>query len=408
MKPIIIIGAGLTGLSCAYHLEKAGLDYRIYEKEPEVGGRLRTENIDGFTIDRGFQVYLTAYPEGEKILDYGALKLHNFDPGALILQENGKIDEAYDPLRMPSKFMKSMKADIGTWGDKLKILSLRSSILKDRFEKMFDKDRKSTIKFLRSFGFSRMMIEKFFKPFYGGIFLEDDLETNANMFRFIYRMFSLGHAALPEGGMHEIPLQIASFLDPSKIITGAQVTGIDNNTIEIVGGNAIEFDHCVIATEGHTATKLSGNSRLNDKYVSSSQFYFSSEEKPYQDKLIALNSSKSRIANNVCVLNNIVEAYAQKGNLISCTVLNDKSNEVDDKKVLSELSKWFPNAEKWDLIKRIHIAYSLPDQTKVSYTKEPIIKGNLVIGGDHLQNGSINNALKMGEDISKILNNKYS
>lgn len=408
MKPVAIIGGGLTGLSCAYHLEKAGIDYRLYEKEAEIGGRLRTENFDGFIVDRGFQVYLTAYPEGEKMLDYKALNLKTFDPGALILQENGKIDHAYDPLRMPRKFMQSLRADIGTWGDKFKILSLRSSVLKERVEEMFDKDRKSTVKYLRSFGFSRMMIERFFKPFYGGIFLEKELETNANMFRFIYRMFSLGHAALPEAGMQAIPAQIASTLDPSKIILNAEVENLNENSLTIKGENEIEFDTCVIATEGNSAQALSKNYKINEKHVGSVQYYFAADEAPYEEKLIALNASKDRIVNNLCVLNNVVGAYAQSENLISCTVLGKASNNTSAKDVTNELTNWFPAADKWRLVKKIDIPYSLPDQKRVNYNQAPLEHGNLVIGGDHLQNGSINNSLKMGRQIAEILNNKYS
>ncbi len=405
MKPIAIIGGGLTGLSCAYHLNKAGIDYRIYEKENEIGGRLRTESIDGFTIDRGFQVYLTAYPEGKKVLDYEALDLKTFDPGAIILQESGSQDMIYDPLRMPSKFMTSFRADVGSFWDKFKILSLRSSVLKDRLEMMFEKDRGSTMEFLTSFGFRPKMIERFFKPFYGGIFLEDDLVTDARMFRFIYRMFSLGHAALPKNGMKEIPLQLAKTLDSSKIITGASVNKITDNELEIEGENAISFDHCVLAVEGDSASYLTGNSKLNKEYVSSTQFYFKASERPYSEKLIALNSSASKVVNNICVLNNIVEAYAQSGNLISCTVLGDKENKVGEKMVLDDLKKWYPEAENWELIKRIPIRYSLPDQKKVNYSKEAQVVGNKVIAGDFIQNGSINNALKMGAAAAeKIVN----
>ena len=302
--------------------------------------------------------------------------------------------------------MSSFKADIGSFKDKFKILSLRSSVLKERFEIMFEKDKGSTAEYLKAFGFSQKMINQFFKPFYGGIFLEDDLSTDARMFRFIYRMFSLGHAALPKKGMHEIPKQLAKSLDSSKIITDATINKITDNQLLIEGGNAIDFEKCVLATEGHVAKELTDNHQLNDKYVSSTQFYFKAEEAPYKEKLIALNSSDTKITNNICVLNNIVGAYAQKGNLVSCTVLGNQAENMHEKDVLKELSRWYSGAEKWELVKRIHIGYSLPNQAKVNYNKAPLKKGNILFAGDYLQNGSINNALKVGADAAKMITNE--
>ena len=96
--PVAIVGAGLAGLACATTLHAAGIPVQIFEASNGVGGRVRSDVVDGFTLDRGFQVALTAYPEMHRQLDMAALDLRAFDPGALVWRE-GKGSEVSDPFR---------------------------------------------------------------------------------------------------------------------------------------------------------------------------------------------------------------------------------------------------------------------------------------------------------------------
>ena len=102
MSHTIIIGGGIAGLTAAYYLQKAERDYTILEASDRIGGRIKTDEYNGFLMDRGFQVFLTAYPEARKILDYNTLELRAFNPGAVLLRSNGKIDYMGDPLRQLS------------------------------------------------------------------------------------------------------------------------------------------------------------------------------------------------------------------------------------------------------------------------------------------------------------------
>ena len=82
--PVLIVGAGLAGLTCALRLHEAGIPVQVIEASDGVGGRVRTDEVEGFLLDRGFQVYLSAYPEAGKLLDLDALGLRPFSPGALV------------------------------------------------------------------------------------------------------------------------------------------------------------------------------------------------------------------------------------------------------------------------------------------------------------------------------------
>src|SRR5689334_9769282 len=118
---VIIIGAGLAGLTAAKLLKAAGKSVKILEASDRPGGRVRTEEVDGFLLDRGFQVLLTAYPETKRFLDYDALELQNFDPGALILNETGTT-KIGDPLRQPGALISTLASSAGTLADKFRML----------------------------------------------------------------------------------------------------------------------------------------------------------------------------------------------------------------------------------------------------------------------------------------------
>ena len=97
---VLIIGAGLAGLCCARRLAEAGVTFQIVEASDGIGGRVRTDEVDGFLLDRGFQVLLTAYPEARRVLDYSRLDLKPFSPGALSWFA-GRMNRLVDPWRTP-------------------------------------------------------------------------------------------------------------------------------------------------------------------------------------------------------------------------------------------------------------------------------------------------------------------
>src|SRR5258708_33722382 len=204
---VLIIGAGLAGLACGRHLADAGVSCQIIEASDGIGGRVRTDQVDGFLLDRGFQVLLTAYPEARAVLDYAALDLKKFTPGTLSWFA-GRMNQLVDPWRMPGAWIDSLRSDFCTFRDKLRIARLRSRLRRKSIEEIFSRPERFTKDALQSLGFSQEFIHRFFRPFFGGILLDAELKSSSRMFEFIFKMLSEGDTAVPTRRIVPIPAQL--------------------------------------------------------------------------------------------------------------------------------------------------------------------------------------------------------
>ncbi|MDX1666541.1 MAG: FAD-dependent oxidoreductase, partial [Saprospiraceae bacterium] len=218
----LIIGAGIAGLIAAHELEEKGLNPLILEAANQPGGRIRTDESNGFLLDRGFQVLPTAYEEVGRYLDQEALDLCHFEPGALIFtgERNMRIS---DPLRQPGQLFSAAFSPVGSPKDKWLLWKLTRRLKKLSPAECFQHREERTLDFLKTFGFSHRIIEHFFRPFFAGIFLEDELDTSARMFRFVFKMFGEGVAAVPAKGMEEIPRHLRGKLERTEILYDQRV-----------------------------------------------------------------------------------------------------------------------------------------------------------------------------------------
>ncbi|RKR82952.1 flavin-dependent amine oxidoreductase [Mucilaginibacter gracilis] len=397
---VIIIGAGLAGLTAARVLKEAGKSVLIIEASDAVGGRVRTDEVNGFLLDRGFQVLLTAYPETKRFLDYEALQLCSFDPGALLLSEGG-VSKIGDPLRQPTALISTLFSSAGTFADKMRMLRLKIKLSRKSIEEIFSEKEIATIDYLKKEGFSETILSNFFKPFMAGIFLEYQLSTSSRMFEFVFKMFSEGDAAIPAKGMGMIPFQLASGLSANEIIFNHKVEQILGNTVTTVSGTTYQANYILIAT--NQISLPAPYQQVVTKYRSVTNMYFTASQKPYTSPLIALNTLNGKLVNNIAVMNQISPGYSTNGDaLISLSLIGNhaEANETElQERVRAELKRWYPEADKWKHLKTYHINYALPDDDEVS--NEPKNKtirliAQCFICGDHLMNGSINAAMRSG------------
>lgn len=406
---VVIVGAGLSGLCCAWHLHDAGVPYRIFESSDGVGGRVRTDHVSGFKLDRGFQIFLTAYPEARAVLDYASLEFRPFFPGAVV-RSRGKFHKLADPVRRPFEALDSVLSPVGTLVDKIRVAQLRGSLPNPSVS-----EQVTTMQRLTDFGFSNAMIEEFFRPFLSGIFLESELRTSSSFFDFVFQMLADGDNVLPAKGMQAIPDQIASRLTGHAIKLNARVGSVEGKKVSVEGGEKLECAAVVIATDEIQCRRLLGEHNPTAGYCSQTCIYFAADRAPIVEPILILNGEGKGIVNNVCVPSNVSSDYAPRGkSLVSASVVGnfDDSDAALERKVRSELGEWFgTQVNNWEFLRSYRIKYALPDQSPQALKKrrgEYRNEHGVYICGDFMESGSINGAMvsgrKAAETVIKELN----
>ena len=406
--PVVIVGGGLAGLTCAKTLVRAGIETILLEASDDVGGRVRTDEVDGFLLDRGFQVLLTAYPEAQQHLDYSALQLQAFEPGSLIRTKDA-FHRMSDPWRRPQHAMQTAFAPVGSLMDKLRIGRLRRSAARSSLASVFERLDRTTEEELQRLGFTEKMVQQFLRPFLGGVFLDHDLQTSCRMLYFVFRMFSSGDTSLPARGMGEIPKQLAAGLPSDCIRLKSPVSAIDSKRVTLHNGDVIPVSSVVVATEQSAAARFLPEVASDRQARSVHCVYFSAPEPPIADKMLVLNGTGCGLVNNLCVPSQVAPQYAPDGqSLISATVLRtDVDGGQLQSLVKAHLREWFGDAvDAWTHLRTCRIAQALPNQTSPAFDP-PVhparLRDNVFVCGDYRANGSINGAMQSGRHVAEAI-----
>jgi protoporphyrinogen oxidase len=395
---IHIIGAGISGLIAARVLEDSGFNPVVIEATDRAGGRVKTDILNGFQLDHGFQVLLTSYPAAQKYLDFEALDLQLFLPGASIFK--GKKQKIIgDPLRDLSLLFPTLLSGIGSLSDKLRILKLNNYLKKKSLSAIFLDPEQSTFSYLKAYGFSTKIISEFFKPFFSGIFLETQLETSSRMFEFIYKMFGEGDASIPKAGIEAIPVQLLQNLKHTTFEYTTKVASIKDGEVVLENGTKLESHFTIVATE---ASSLISNLRNQaTHWKSCDTLYFETDKRVIQDKLIGLIAAEGTLINNIFYPTSLQTASESSKELLSVTVIDNQSlsNEVLIEDVKNELAEHC-GIDSCQFIKQYTIPMALPKLEGLRYEMLPSetrLTTSVFLAGDTQLNGSLNAAMISGE-----------
>lgn len=406
---VAVVGAGLAGLACARALAERGVACAVFEGSDAVGGRVRTDAVDGFLVDRGFQVFLTAYPEARRVLDYRSLDLRPFTPGALV-RLGGRFERVGDPLRDPRSLVPTVFSRVGTFADKLRVLRLRQSVLGGTPESLWARPETTTEAALRErYGFSPSMVERFFRPFLGGVLLDRDLRASSRASEFYFRMFAEGDAAVPARGIGAIPEQMAAALPAGTVRLGARVVHVepDGSGLRIEGSEAVECRAVVVAVEAPEVPALVPGTAVPAS-KGTVQIAWAAAAPPVRDPVLILDGDGRGPVNNVQVMSNVAPGYAPPGQaLVTASILGHPARPDDDIEADArlQLRTWFgPAVDGWRRLAVHRVLHALPDLPSLEPPERPgHVRRSLFLTGDWLRNGSIDGALVAGRHAAEAV-----
>ena len=379
---VIVIGAGVAGLTCARRLVAGGRAPLVLERSDTIGGRVRTDTVDGYQLDHGFQVLPLAYPEAKAALDYDSLGLGVFERGAII-RSDGRFRRLADPRHSPVRSLRAFAGGVVSVRDSAAVLKLlRGSA-----------DETTTTEALRRAGVSRATVERVFAPFLRGVFLEEGLTTSSRFLDFVLRSFSNGAAALPYSGMGAIAEQLAAGLD---VRIRASVAAVGPRTVSLESGEQLRAQSVVVATAGLVDEPEHGWNGVTC-------IYYDAPETPIPGPWLVVNGEGGPI-NNFCVPSEVVANYAPAGrSLVSLTVLGVR--EPDLAAVGRQLRGWFGSVvADWTHLRSYRIPRALPSYPVGGPGKKsPFLAAGLFACGDHREHPSLNGALASGRRAAEAV-----
>lgn len=411
---VAVVGAGLGGLEAARRLAAAGHDVSVYEAEPSVGGRVRTEERDGYLLDRGFQVLFPTYPEAKRSLDLDALNLKKFPAGAIICRPNHRSVVA-DPIRDPYRAIETAFSRDLTFGDKIEVLRLRWALHGQRREEIYSGSDETISSYLRGRGFSDRFIDSFAAPFYGGITLDRSLRTSSRVFKFTFRMLTEGAAAIPEAGMQAIPEQLAEKArnHGASIHTNTPVESIDGEgpvSLDL-GREIVEADVVIVAAGPQASNELTGIDSIPIDGRGVRTQYFRISNNPIGDQTrIHLNAAGPQ-PNQVANLSAVAPSYApQKQSLLAVSTPGDlgRDQSVSASVTKQTIESWYPAAsfDDLELIETIDVPFAQYEQPPGVHETLPAVDdptGSVYLAGDITTDSSINGALRSGRVVAETV-----
>ena len=426
---VVIVGGGLAGLCCARRLAASGVDFVLLESSDGVGGRLRTDVVDGFLLDRGFAIFLTGYPEAKATLDYDALDLRPFYAGADVRFE-GAFHRVADPLRHPLDAIASLAPShpIGSVFDKILVGLVRlNALLGDVYDSLTAPETTIAGR-LNERGFSPEMQHRFFRPFMSGIFFDPKLGTSSRLFEFVMRMLAVGQNCLPARGIGDVAEQLLGTLPSDAVRLNAEAVEVrpknaadgdpkigssSSKIVTLRDGASVESRSgvVIVATSGPDAERLAGvDERLRLKpsasgdAVGTTCLYFAIDgPAPRQNcPILYLNGDGPGLVNNCCFPSAVADTYAPAGTaLASVSLIGVPASPTGDalvETVRGELRAWFgAEVDGWRHLRTYEIPFAQPNQQVPTDLERDVRLGDGVYAcGDHRSPATFDGAMRSG------------
>ena len=420
--PVVVVGAGMAGLTCAVALQAAGRDVTVLEASDDVGGRVRTDrHADGFLLDRGFQVLLDAYPAVRRVIDLPVLRTEPFDAGALVWTGRRLVPLA-DPLRHPTAVVRDLTTSVVSTADKVRLAGFAAHARLASWTSARDAagpetDDQPAVAMLRSEGFGPEFIDRFARPFWGGILLDPSLATSVGPLLFTLKMFLEGRAVLPISGLRGMPDQLRDRLRDGTVRTESAVTSLAMENGRVtgvrVGHDVVSADAVVVATDPPTARKLTGIDALPDaeQGLGSVTVYLTGKRDPGVGRRLVLDGTGRLTVNHVAPLSTVQRTYAPPGqHLVAAVVVGDHQANDDDvlaRRAQEDVARMLQTEnDAWSILAVHRIPFSQFAQPPGIYASLPSTTAGppgLFLATEATSDSSYNGAILSGEAAARAV-----
>ncbi|SCE86981.1 Protoporphyrinogen oxidase [Micromonospora viridifaciens] len=392
---VVIVGGGLAGLAAARRLHRAGVPWRLLEAADRLGGRVATDEVDGYLLDRGFQVLNTAYPRLGGLLDLAALHLGWFTPGVLVRRRD-RLDRLVNPLRAPAGAPGTIAAGIGSLLDRLRLAALATGCATLPVGRLLTAPETTSEAALRRAGLSDTIIEELLRPFLSGVLIDRELETSSHVLAVVLRSFARGRLGLPARGMAALPGAIAAPLPAELIELATPVAEVAPGRVRTPAGD-LNCRAVVVAVDPPAATALLP--RLNRVRMRSyTTYYHSTDRAPLDEPILLLDGERRELVANTVVVSHAAPTYAPAGkHLVATSVVGPQAPA--EAVVRQELDRLYGRSTAdWTHLTTVTVPNALPAAPPPQgRLRKPVALGEgLYVAGDHRDSPSIQGALASG------------
>ena len=331
--------------------------------------------------------------------------MKKFSAGARVWCD-GKMHRVSDPWREPGALWDTLRAPVGSLADKVRIATLRAAARRGTMTELFARTETSALDALRAHGFSERMIARFMRPWLGGVFLDEKLDTSSRMLEFVFRMFAEGDTAVPAAGMQAIPEQLAAALTPGTVRLNARVAAVESGAVRLVSGERIEGRRIVVAAEGAGAAELLPEVEV-PMWRAVTAVYFAAKASPLGEPTLMLNGTGRGRVNNVAVMSDVAPSYAPKGEaLVSVSILGEASQDdaALEASVRTELAEWFGAVvTEWRTLRLYRVRRALPVRWPLDRRSPTAVRPGVWVAGDFMNSASIQGAMESGDGVAEAI-----
>ena len=394
---VVVVGAGLAGLRAAGVLARHGLDVAVLDAADRPGGRIATDVVDGFRLDRGFQVLNTVYPALRAAVDLDRLHLRPFVPGAAIRAGDGALHTFGNPVRRPALAWPTLTDGLFGPLAKARLVAFTAQVVATPPQRTAARIDRSAARDLAAAHLDGPVVEQFLRPFLSGVLGERDLVTSAAYVRLMWRCFALGTIAVPADGMGALPALLAAALPAKALLLGRRATRVAPDRVE-VDGEALRARAVVVATDARTAGELLPGLEV-PRLRTLTTYHHAAPTARAAEPLLHLDGTGGPIANTVVM----PEGYAPPGRaLVSSTVVGPAIPEAVVRRELGRI--YGTPVEGWELLRVDEVRDALPAFPAGRPLRSAVALGDgLFVAGDHRDTPSQQGALVSGRRAAEAV-----